>query len=128
MRPLFKAPHEDGFWFHAELDSSQFIQQSNLNKTMKTNNMTTPYLTNSISRSPLRRAFCLIAVALACFGLSRAARAACRQGCDTFNANTFLGDFALVNNTFGTNNTAVGSFALESNTTAGDNTAIGFEA
>src|SRR5262249_10579700 len=69
----------------------------------------------------------------------------CQQGCDPGNANTFLGDDALVNNTTGlTNvavdalallgnttgffNTAIGDIALSSNTSGGDNTAVGYAA
>src|ERR1044071_1325811 len=45
----------------------------------------------------------------------------CRQGCDTTNANTYLGDNALLN--LGTDNTAVGSSALSSG--GSENVAIG---
>jgi len=82
---------------------------------------------NSMSRSPLRRAF-LIALAFALFALSPQARAVCQQGCDTSNSNTFLGEDALLNNTTGSFNTAIGFNALFSNTVANYNTAIGFKA
>src|SRR5438132_14270156 len=81
---------------------------------------------NSISRSPLRNGFFLIALILACFALSPAARAVCQEGCLT-NQNTVLGDDALLNNT-GPNNTAVGFDALFSNTTGHENTAVGSRA
>jgi hypothetical protein len=68
---------------------------------------------------------CFVAVVLACFALSTAARAACQQGCDLSNANTFLGDSALSSNTIGFQNTAIGAFALSSNTEGGQNTAVG---
>jgi endosialidase-like protein len=81
------------------------------NKTMKTiTNITYP-------------AFALFA--LACFALPPEARAVCQDGCGSGNANTFLGDDALVNNTTGTSNTAIGADALFSNTTGINNTAIG---
>src|SRR6266481_4671844 len=70
----------------------------------------------------------LIALTLGCFGLSPQARAICQQGCDLSNANTFLGDDALLNNTTGSDNTASGREALGSNTTGGDNTATGYSA
>ena len=89
---------------------------------MKTKNMTTLHLRNSINRSPLRRALPLIAVALACFGLAPQAPAVCQQGCGS-NSNTFLGDSALINNTTGFTNTASGYHALEFNTDGYDNPA-----
>jgi len=70
----------------------------------------------------------LVAVVLACFALSPPARGACREGCDIQNANTFLGDDALVSNTTGSANTANGAFALTSNTTGTRNTANGVNA
>jgi hypothetical protein len=66
--------------------------------------------------------------ALAWFALSPQARAVCQEGCDTVNANTFLGDNALVNNTSGFGNTAIGSGALANNTTGDTNTATGYNA
>jgi hypothetical protein len=95
---------------------------------MKTKNMTTPHLRKSISRQPLRWGFLLTPlVAFACFALSPDARAVCQNGCGS-NANTFLGDNALIANTTGTDNTATGAGALSSNTTGGLNTATGFQA
>jgi hypothetical protein len=67
----------------------------------------------------------LIALTLGCFALSPQARAQCREGCDLLLLNTFLGDKALVNNTFGTSNTATGASALQQNTVGADNTATG---
>jgi len=66
-----------------------------------------------------------IALTFACFGLSPQARAACEDGCDLTNQNTFLGDNALSSNTAGFNNTAIGSSALASNSTGAANTATG---
>jgi hypothetical protein len=65
---------------------------------------------------------------LACFALSSPAGAICREGCDAFYHNSFLGDDALTNNTTGTNNTANGFQALKNNTIGGYNTATGSEA
>ena len=67
----------------------------------------------------------LIALMLACFGLSPQARAVCQEGCLT-NQNTVLGDDALLNNTTGDSNTAIGFNALFSNTTGNSNTAVGY--
>ena len=91
--------------------------------------------------SPVRHPFLFIPFVLACFALLPQARAVCQEGCDISNANTFLGDEALVNasgasntaigadalglDTTGSANTAVGSFALLSNTTGMFNTATG---
>src|SRR2546430_1816929 len=63
--------------------------------------------------------------AFACFALSPQARATCQHGCDTSNANTFLGDEALFSNTTGFDNTATGLNALFSNTEGVSNTADG---
>jgi hypothetical protein len=73
-----------------------------------------------------KNATILIALTLTCFALSPQARAVCQQGCD--NSNTFLGEDAFLNNTFGLSNTAVGFQALLSNTSGNSNTAIGVEA
>src|SRR5262245_12476924 len=53
----------------------------------------------------------LIALMLGCFGLSPQLRADCREGCDTLNFSTFLGESALLNNS-GFSNAAVGFWAL----------------
>ena len=83
----------------------------------------TSLIRNSINEAPLRYGLFLTALALACFALSPAARAACQEGCLT-NFNTVLGDDALLNNSGGLN-TAIGAGTLGSNTNGGSNTAIG---
>jgi endosialidase-like protein len=121
VRPLFKAPREDGSWFRAELDCSSTIRPQ---QKMKTRNMTTLHSRKSIDRSPLRRGFLLIPlVAFACFALSPDARGTCQDACVATN-NTIQGDNALINNT-GTDNTAFGYQALTINTSGYWNTAIG---
>jgi hypothetical protein len=70
----------------------------------------------------------LATLVLACFALSPAARADCREGCDLGHGNTFLGDEALVNNTTGIFNSAMGLRTLFNNTTGSNNTATGFGA
>src|SRR6266704_3054591 len=112
---------------------------------MKPRTMTTLSIRNSANRWSLRcglprkqqlprtqavltiRGLLLIppVLALAWLALSPAAQAVCREGCDTDNNDTFLGDDALLNNTDGFGNTAIGVDALESNTTGDDNTATG---
>jgi hypothetical protein len=105
-------------------------------------------LPKSITRSPLRRSFLFVALALALFALSpqtRAADGAVGDGTSTAEGtgalahlttgldNTATGFQALSSNTAGTGNTASGYQALQSNTTvnpiSGDfNTASGFQA
>src|SRR5712691_7969182 len=94
---------------------------------MKLKTMTTLTKTNSISRSPLRRGFVLIPLALACFALSPQARAVCQEGCLT-SFNTVLGEDALFSLTTGQENTAPGYQALYFNTTGNFNTANGASA
>src|SRR5713101_6553230 len=121
------------------------VQQSSLNKKMEPKNMTTLHLRNSISRSPIRRGFLLIALVLMCLALSPNARAvtpAPDGGYDGDNTaegngalfslttgigNTAIGFEALFSNTTGTSNTATGAFALQNNN-ADNNTANGFQA
>ena len=123
---------------------------------MKTNNMTTSHLRESLSRSPLRLAFFLITLALARFALLPTAEAASNTDTQlgtqalsskqlsgvndtalgyqalksntTGNGNTATGSQALIGNTIGNNNTATGFGALTTNTTASENTATGFQA
>ena len=110
----------------------QFMQSTiSPEQNLKTKNMTTLHLGNSISRSPLRRGFLLIAVALACFefwpapqafGVSPAPDGGYAGG------NTAEGDVALFSLTSGSDNTANGLGALYSNTTGSSNTANGYAA
>src|ERR1043166_3848580 len=105
---------------------------------------TTLQLQHSVNRSHCPLGLLLIPLALACFGLAPAARAACREGCSATGGNTFLGEDALGSNsgsfntatgfnalqfnTNGVENTASGAGALLSNTTGNNNTASGFDA
>src|SRR5438477_380078 len=100
---------------------------------MKTKNMTTLHLGKSINRSPLRRGFTvvLLALALALFAPSRTAQAQLPSPSPDGgypNGNTAEGDGALSSVTTGFSNTANGFSALFSNTTGIDNTANGVEA
>jgi Chaperone of endosialidase len=94
---------------------------------------TTLPLLNSISRSPLRRGFLLIAIplAFAWFALSPTAQAQLPSPTPDGgypNNNTAEGTNALFSLTTGTDNTAIGFQALQSNTTGGGNTATGSQA
>ena len=121
----------------------------NKKQKMKTKNMTTLHLRKSIGRPPWRRGCLLIAVALACFGLSPAPKAfgvspapdGGYPGGNTAEGdsalfslttggvyNTANGLEALFSDTTGSQNTANGAFALPSNTTGNNNTANGFGA
>ena len=87
-----------------------------------------PSLTTSKNGSPSRLRFFLIPVALvlACFTLSPAARAVIpAPDGGYFNNNTAEGEDALFNLTTGGFNTAIGASALYFNTTGGQNTANG---
>src|ERR1700688_3623693 len=97
---------------------------------MKTKNMTTLRLRNSISPECFR-GWLFITLALCCFalwpapnsfGVSPAPDGGYPGG------NTAEGDNALFSLTTGVNNTAVGFDALFHNTTGGNNTANGFQA
>jgi endosialidase-like protein len=107
-------------------------------------NTATLLFPNLISRSPSRRGFPVIwlALALALFALSPAARAAdgdlgaanTAEGDGALaslsggTANTSIGFDSLFSNTIGFGNTADGAFALQSNTIGDFNTAYGYEA
>jgi hypothetical protein len=80
-----------------------------------------------MNRLPLRLGFLLnaLALAVAWLALSQLANAQCPQICD-LNADTALGDGALINNTEGRQNTATGVAALGHNTSGSFNTAAGF--
>src|SRR5437870_885981 len=73
----------------------------------------------------------LIALVLACFGLSPAARAQLPSPAPDGgypNANTAEGNGALLSLTTGSHNTAMGFHALYSSTEGTDNTAVGYQA
>jgi Chaperone of endosialidase len=93
---------------------------------METKNMTIQHFRKSIDQSPLRLAFFLIPLAVACFALSPLARAA-GVG-PPANGNTADGFNALRSLTTGFNNTAIGSGALFSDTDGFGNTAVGLNA
>src|SRR6266700_1417737 len=86
---------------------------------------------NSLSRSPLRRAFLAGVLGLAWLALSFPAQALLPPPPPDGGypgGNTAEGDFALLNLTSGSGNTALGFSALGSNTTGSRNTATGFDA
>src|SRR5438552_3085145 len=100
---------------------------------MKTKNMTTLHLGKSINRSPLRRGFTvvLLALALALFAPSRTAQAQLPSPSPDGgypNGNTAEGDGALSSVTTGFSNTANGVNALFCNTTGSSNIALGVSA
>jgi hypothetical protein len=84
-----------------------------------------------ISRSPLRRGFCLIPLALGWFALPPTTRAQLPSPTPDGgypNQNTAEGTSALFSLTTGFNNTAIGSGALFGNNTGYKNTATGASA
>jgi hypothetical protein len=115
---------------------------------MKTKNMTTLLLGNSISQPPLWRGVLLVPLALTCFALWPAPQAFgvspapdggytgqnTAEGTDallkltTGIGNTAIGFHALYCNTTGNGDTANGARALQSNTTGEGNTATGVQA
>src|SRR5712692_3050150 len=91
--------------------------------------MTTLPIRNLMNRSPLRRGFLLVTLALACFALSPTARAVNPAPDGGYpGQNTAEGDDALFSLTSGGDNTAVGFSALFNNTTGYFNTAVGDQA
>jgi len=107
------------------------LQQSSLNRKMKTNTNTTLHLGKLISRSPLRRGLLLIALTSVCFALSATARAQLPSPTPDGgypSQNTAEGTNALFSLTTGHDNTAIGFSALDSNTTGEYNTAVGSDA
>ena len=106
---------------------SQAAGEISYDSFMKTTTLPSKHSMNCVS---CQLVLLLIPLALACFALSPQALAICQQGCDIANANTFLGEDALINNTtgIGIGNTATGYQALFSNTTGFANTANGAEA
>jgi len=107
------------------------LQFNAVNSTLNKENMPTLHLRKSIGWSPLRLAFLLIPLVLACFALSPTAQAQLPSPAPDGgypNNNTAEGDNALASLTTGTDNTANGFNALNSNTTGHNNTATGFNA
>jgi hypothetical protein len=93
---------------------------------MKTKNMTTLHLGNLISRSPLRRGFLLVTLALCCVALSPMVQAVSPPPDGGYpNGNTAEGTNALLSLTSGSDNTANGGYALYFNTSGTGNTANG---
>src|SRR5207237_7746586 len=90
----------------------------------------TPFIINSMSRSPLRYGLFLIPLVLAAFALSPTAQAQLSPPPDGGYAgdNTAEGTDALFSLTTGTENTAIGFDALYSKTTRDSNTATGSQA
>jgi hypothetical protein len=81
-------------------------------------------IVGSISRSPSRSGFFIVAVALSWLALSPPVTAQCPSNCTPGN-NTAVGNNALTSVTSGLNNTAVGANALGDNAAGGYNTAVG---
>jgi hypothetical protein len=97
---------------------------------MKTKNMTTLPVPNLISRSPLRRGFLFIPLAIVCFGLTPAPNAfgvSPAPDGGYSSGNTAEGTNALFSRTSGVWNTALGYQALYHVTTGNQNTATGFQ-
>ena len=102
---------------------------------------TTRRVSDAARSSPLRLAFCLVSVVLACFGLSPCAQAGTSlgagntaDGAGALNSlttgihNTAEGYQALFSDTIGSYNTATGSQALKNTVDGAQNTADGFQA
>jgi hypothetical protein len=93
--------------------------------------MKTLHLRKSMSRSPLRGSFLVIAVVLACFTLSPTARAQLPSPTPDGGypgGNTAEGTNALFSRTTGIWNTALGAQALFNDIDGGQNTGTGFQA
>jgi len=96
---------------------------------------TTPIATNSMNGSPLRLAFLLIPLLLACFVLLPSAQAVTPEllpapppDGNYPGFNTAEGGSALLSLTTGTFNSAFGAFTLKADTTGSFNTALGAQA
>jgi trimeric autotransporter adhesin len=109
----------------------QFNNPPQQKTKMKSKNMTTLPIGNSISRSPLRPGLLFIPLALCCFMLAPAPKAfgvSPPPDGGYPNGNTAEGQNALFSLTSGANNTATGGVSLYHNTTGIDNTANGYQA
>jgi hypothetical protein len=105
------------------------MQVNNPASTKMKRKTTTLHLrTSSDGRSPLRRGFLLIplAITLACFALSPTTQAQVDGDLGGGNTAEGAGALGLLNGGF--NNTAMGFSALGSNRTGSGNTAMGFDA
>ena len=87
--------------------------------------MTTLHLRKSIGRSPLRRGYLLIPLALCCLSLAAAQAVSPAPDGGYPGGNTAEGQSALFSLTTGGYNTAVGFFSLKSDTVGSFNIAIG---
>jgi hypothetical protein len=117
--------HSDSFLAPRELEGSSRIQWDN--STNSTQMMKTIRLI-TMSRSPSRCGFFILAIALCWFALSPPLQAACSNVGDCGGQNTGVGPEALANFTTGVLNSAVGFRALFNNTVGSANTAIGEQA
>src|ERR1700732_4237901 len=115
-------------WIAPRMRGSSTIQPQ---QKMKTKNMTTLPVPNLISRSPLRRGFLFIPLAIVCFGLTPAPKAfgvSPAPDGGYSSGNTAEGQNALFRLTTGTKNTADGYLGLFFNTSGHYNTATGSQA
>ena len=107
-------------------DGSLDKHEIDLQKELEEKNMKTLWLEKSITRSPLRIGFILLAVLLGCFALSPGAEAVVPAPDGGYpNFTTAEGQNALQNLTTGAGNTGVGWRALFADMTGSFNTGVG---
>jgi hypothetical protein len=107
------------------------VQQSSLNKKMKTKNRTTLHLKKSIGGSPSRLALLLIPLVFACFAVSPTSRALLPppHRTEAISTATQLRGVPPSNHlTTGFGNMAIGLSTLYNNTTGSSNTPVGADA